>query len=117
PQRGTETESIGTRDRASLPSRSNRPMNARIAIAVSLLLFAAPPLAAETEANRQLFVTVYNQDIALVREERSVGLAGGRSTLRYADVAAQIDPTSVHLVPVSGGDFRVLEQNFQYDLV
>jgi hypothetical protein len=92
-------------------------MNARIALAVSLLLTAAPALAAETASNRQLFVTVYNQDIALVREERGVSLAGGRSTLRYADVAAQIDPTSVHLVPVSGGDFRVLEQNFQYDLV
>jgi len=84
---------------------------------VSLLAFAAPALAAETGANRQLFVTVYNQDIALVREERSVSLAAGRGTLRYADVAAQIDPTSVHLVPVSGGDFRILEQNFQYDLV
>jgi hypothetical protein len=92
-------------------------MNARIAIALSMLLLAGPAIAAETDANRQLFVTVYNQDIALVREERNVGLAGGRSTLRYADVAAQIDPTSVHLVPVSGGDFRVLEQNFQYDLV
>lgn len=93
-------------------------MNARIALAFSLLLTAAPHArAAETEPSRQLFVTVYNQDIALVREERSVAMAAGRSTLRYADVAAQIDPTSVHLVPVSGGDFRVLEQNFQYDLV
>lgn len=83
------------------------------------LLLAAPALAraADTPANRQLFVTVYNQDIALVREERDVSLAAGRGTLRYADVAAQIDPTSVHLVPVKGGDFRVLEQNFQYDLV
>ena len=67
--------------------------------------------------DRQLFVTVYNQNIALVREERSVQMAGGRSTLRYADVAAQIDPTSVDLIPVSGGGFGVLEQNFQYDLV
>jgi len=85
-------------------------------------LLAAPAraqiqAAPETDGNRQLSVTVYNQDIALVREERSIHLAGGRSTLRYADVAAQIDPTSVHLIPVSGGDFRVLEQNFQYDLV
>jgi hypothetical protein len=92
-------------------------MNARIALALSTLLLAGPALAADTDANRQLFVTVYNQDVALVREERSVSMSGGRSTLRYADVAAQIDPTSVHLIPVSGGDFRVLEQNFQYDLV
>jgi len=79
-----------------------------------LAMVAAVPASA---AERQLSVTVYNQDIALVREDRDVSLAGGRSTLRYADVAAQIDPTSVHLVPVSGGGFRVLEQNFQYDLV
>jgi hypothetical protein len=72
---------------------------------------------AAADGNRQLYVTVYNQNIALVREERSVDLSAGRQTLRYADVAAQIDPTSVHLIPVSGGGFNVLEQNFQYDLV
>jgi hypothetical protein len=41
----------------------------------------------------------------------------GRFELRYADVAAQLDPTSVHLVPAGADRFRVLEQNFQYDLV
>lgn len=89
----------------------------KLANALGILLAVLVAAPAAGAADRQLSVTVYNQDIALVREERDVQLAAGRSTLRYADVAAQIDPTSVHLVPVSGGGFRVLEQNFQYDLV
>ena len=87
-----------------------------------LLLWAAPAAAqpkvtAVSGADRSLAVTVYNQNLGLVREERAVELKAGRSELRYADVAAQLDPTSVHFVPVGGGGFRVLEQNFQYDLV
>jgi hypothetical protein len=48
---------------------------------------------------------------------RSLELGTGRRTYRLTDVSAQIDPTSVHLVPQGGGGLAVLEQNFQYDLV
>ena len=34
---------------------------------------------------------------AMVRQERDVKLANGRSTLKFADVAALIDPTTVTL--------------------
>jgi hypothetical protein len=86
--------------------------------ALGLLATAAPAQTSSSGATkRSLAVTVYNQNLGLVHEERSLDLRAGLNRVRYADVAALLDPTSVHLVPVGGGDFRVLEQNFQYDLV
>jgi hypothetical protein len=48
---------------------------------------------------------------------RELELAEGRSTVSVADVAAQIDPTSVHLKSATrDGGITVLEQNYRYDL-
>jgi hypothetical protein len=41
----------------------------------------------------------------------------GRSKLRFTDVAALIDPTTVTFTSLSDPATRVLEQNFQFDLV
>ncbi|MEZ5498015.1 MAG: hypothetical protein R3E77_01160 [Steroidobacteraceae bacterium] len=54
---------------------------------------------------------------ALVRQERPVHIDAGRSELRFTDVAALIDPTTVTFTSLSDADTRVLEQNFQFDLV
>ena len=54
---------------------------------------------------------------AMVRQDRDVQLAAGRFSLRFTDVAGLIDPTTVTFsVPANPG-VRVLEQNFQFDLV
>ncbi len=54
---------------------------------------------------------------ALVRQDRDVQVASGRSSLRFTDVAGLIDPTTVTFsVPANPG-VRVIEQNFQFDLV
>ncbi|MGQ9560689.1 MAG: DUF4139 domain-containing protein [Candidatus Oleimicrobiaceae bacterium] len=63
-------------------------------------------------------VTVYNNDLALVREVRSLELSKGKQEISFVDVAARIDPTSVHFKSVSAPEaVEILEQNFQYDLV
>jgi hypothetical protein len=55
---------------------------------------------------------------AVVREERTFELTRGRSELRFVDVAALIDPTTVRFESLTDPDgTRVLEQNFQFDLV
>ncbi|HEY4647077.1 MAG TPA: hypothetical protein VIH25_12470 [Steroidobacteraceae bacterium] len=55
---------------------------------------------------------------AIVRHERPVSLAAGRSNVRFIDVAALIDPTTVQFSSLTDPDnTRVLEQNFQFDLV
>jgi len=54
---------------------------------------------------------------AMVRQEREVQLGRGRSQLRFTDVAALIDPTTVTFTSLTDPAARVLEQNFQFDLV
>ena len=63
-------------------------------------------------------ITVYNQNLALVKDKRTLALKSGPNEVRFADVAAQIDPTSVQfnsLTDPSGT--RVIEQNYAYDIV
>jgi len=54
---------------------------------------------------------------AMVRQERDVNLQNGRSTLKFADVAALIDPTTVTFASLTEPRTRVLEQSYQFDLV
>jgi hypothetical protein len=54
---------------------------------------------------------------ALVRQDRSMQLAAARSTVRFTDVAALIDPTTVTFSSLTDPHTRVLGQNFQFDLV
>jgi len=54
---------------------------------------------------------------ALVRDEREMNLRQGRSEVSFTDVAALIDPTTVTFTSLSDPATRVLEQNFQFDLV
>ncbi|HKC16067.1 MAG TPA: hypothetical protein VKC11_05105 [Steroidobacteraceae bacterium] len=54
---------------------------------------------------------------AMVRQDRDVQLASGRSSLRFSDVAGLIDPTTVTFTVPANAGVRVLEQNFQFDLV
>ena len=70
----------------------------------------------ETNAADQtaLFVTIYNQDMALIKESRSVNLPKGEVTLAIRDVSGQILPETAIL---NSGDIRVLEQNFEFDLL
>jgi hypothetical protein len=63
-------------------------------------------------------LTVYNQGIALVRDKRSFDLEQGINEVRFSDVAAQIDPTSVHFRSLTDPQgTSVLEQNYEYDIV
>jgi hypothetical protein len=59
-------------------------------------------------------VTIYNNNLALVQDVRQVNLPTGRSRQEFPDVSAQIRPETVTL---SGDDFGVIEQNFDYDLL
>lgn len=55
---------------------------------------------------------------ATVRHERAVPLVAGRNSVRFTDVAGLIDPTTVSFSSLTdAAGTRVLEQNFQFDLV
>ncbi len=70
-----------------------------------------------TAADRQsLSITIYNQNFGLVREVRDITFTRGIAALEFRDVAQTIQPETVHIRPLRGG-LRVLEQNYQYDLL
>ena len=95
-------------------------------IVVSLLLISTVLVAglvgghlpATTAAPEGPEVTVYNSNIALVKEVRPLTLKEGPNHVRITDVPAAIDPTSVHFRSLTDPENTVvLEQNFEYDLV
>ncbi len=70
------------------------------------------------DTQRDLSVTVYNDNFALVREARELVLPKGLVELEFQDVPKTIDPTSVTVKSVDQPDqFSVLEQNYRYDLL
>ena len=62
-------------------------------------------------------VRVLAPGYALVRDDREIKIKQGRGQLSFTDVAALIDPTTVTFTSLSDPATRVLEQNFQFDLV
>jgi len=65
-----------------------------------------------------LSVTVYNSDIALVRDVRNLKLPGGTFNLEFMDIAATINPATVHFRSLTEPSaVGVLEQNYEYDLL
>ena len=97
----------------------------RIFLAVTVVCFATLAVAAQTSeqtttaSDRQsVNITVYNSNLGLVRETRRLTLPSGRIALRFADVTAQIRPETVHLASLTApAALRILEQNYQYDLL
>ncbi|HXN65534.1 MAG TPA: DUF4139 domain-containing protein [Candidatus Acidoferrales bacterium] len=74
----------------------------------------------ETTMNDQtdLAVTVYNSNVALVRDTREIMLPTGDSRLRFMDIAASINPATVHFRSLGEPDkVSVLEQDYEYDLL
>ncbi|HKS95294.1 MAG TPA: DUF4139 domain-containing protein [Terriglobia bacterium] len=67
---------------------------------------------------KDLAVTVYNSNIALVRDVRQLRLPSGTFDLRFMDIAAQVNPATVHIVSLTAPkELTVLEQNYEYDLL
>ena len=65
-----------------------------------------------------LNVTVYNSDIALVRDVRNLELPRGTFDLSFMDIAATVNPATVHFRSLSEPSrVNVLEQNYEYDLL
>jgi hypothetical protein len=65
-----------------------------------------------------LAVTVYNSNIALVRDVRQLLLPSGTFRLKFMDIAATVNPATVHFRSLTEPDkVGVLEQNYEYDLL
>jgi hypothetical protein len=63
-------------------------------------------------------VTVYNNNLGLVKDVRKVKPSTGKGELWFEDVASHIIPESVHVRSMNyPKDFSVFEQHYKYDLI
>lgn len=92
--------------------------------ALALALTAQMPLsnlafaetAVTTAAQTGISVTIYNQDLALIRDSRSIAVVAGENDIAFIDVSAGMRPETA-LLNSSGNALDVLEQNFDFDLL
>jgi hypothetical protein len=80
---------------------------------------AAPAQGSSTlDDQTELALTVYNSNIALVRDVRTLQLPRGTFDLQFMDIAATVNPATVHFRSLSEPNrVSVLEQNYEYDLL
>lgn len=62
-------------------------------------------------------LTIYNQNMALVKEIRALNLKSGLNLVQYEDIASQIKADTVLFTDLTDPKAIVIEQNYEYDLV
>ncbi|MGA7826692.1 MAG: DUF4139 domain-containing protein [Geobacteraceae bacterium] len=103
------------------------PMLATFALGMILMLslplsagatVAGPAASSTLKDQTGVALTIYNDNLGLVKDQREITLPKGLGELRFMDVASEIIPASVSIKSLSGaGRFRILEQNYEYDLL
>ena len=119
------------------PSSTAKKFRKRtIAVATAAVAIASAAIAAHTPAHARqhdaatnsatttltdqsdLNVTVYNSNIALIRDVRNLTLPTGNFRLKFEDIAATVNPATVHFRSLTDpAKLNVLEQNYEYDLL
>jgi hypothetical protein len=79
---------------------------------------SSPDQSTSLNDQTDLAVTVYNSNIALVRDVRQLTLPAGAFRLKFMDIAATVNPATVHFRSLTEPDkLGVIEQNYEYDLL
>lgn len=85
---------------------------------VSSLVSAGPAVKSTLADQEDVEVTVYNNDLGLIKDTRRISLPPGEGELKFMDVASAINPVTVLIKSLNAPDqLRVLEQNYEYDLI
>ena len=79
---------------------------------------AGPDQATTLNDQSELALTVYNSNIALIRDVRQLQLPSGAFRLKFMDIAATVNPATVHFRSLTEPEkVGVVEQNYEYDLL
>lgn len=87
---------------------------------LSIFMLAAGPFAVlaaavgESSDDRQVSITIYNDNLALIEHVRPLKLPAGRQRVEIPGVSAQIIPQTVSF---AANGLELIEQNFDYDLL
>jgi hypothetical protein len=94
------------------------PVNGAEPVANALTIYSGAPAGALSPDQYRLGGGGHVPGYAVVRHERIIDLGPGVSEIRFTDVAGSIDPTTVAFTSITDpAGTRVVEQNFQFDLV
>lgn len=88
-----------------------------LAIVNSAFATPADETAVSASSRTALGITIYNDGQALVRDTRTLVLKAGQNRIAFRDVAATIRPETASLKGLSGSQFSLLEQNYEFDLL
>ena len=93
-------------------------------ILLVLLLFTGYAIADAAEKistladQKEVAVTIYNENLALVKDKRKLTLPKGENTLAFREVSGKMRPETALLQSKSSKqDIVVIEQNFDFDLL
>ena len=91
-------------------------MKFKTLLLASTFCFAGAAFAQSIEkpVSKDLSISIYNNDLALIRDIRSVDFKQGLNTVAFEGVASSIKPASVMIM---GEHIRVLEQNYDFALL
>lgn len=77
----------------------------------------ADPVVSGQEDRQSVALTVYNSDLALIREVREVDLPKGEFEFEFRDVPARINPVTLLVSTPDKAGLSILEQNYEFDLM
>lgn len=87
-------------------------------LAVTQVAWSATEKVSTAAEQKDISVTIYNDNLALVKDVRHVRLDGGFNRLAWRDISAQIRPETAQLRNLTNPEgFRLQEQNFDFDLL
>ena len=75
---------------------------------------ASDEIVVTAQEQQAVSVTIYNQNLALVKDRRTISVPQGTQTLAFREVSARIKPETALM---DGMHLAVVEQNFEYDLL
>ncbi len=97
---------------------SSLAFSSMVSIGAHALENATDEIKSTLADQQSVAVTIYNGDLALVKDTRKVKLNTGLNALALRDVSAQIRPETALLRSINApGSLNLLEQNFDFDLL
>lgn len=84
----------------------------------SVSSYAADEARSTLQDQQSVAVTIYNENLALVKDQRKIEIKRGQSALAFRDVSARMRPETALLRSLTNpGKLSVIEQNFDFDLL
>ncbi len=85
---------------------------------ITQIVVAEDEIRSTLEDQQEVAVTIYNEQLALVKDLRQVNLSNGFNRLAFREVSAQMRPETALLRSIDHPQgFHLIEQNFDFDLL